>query len=157
MSSRRGFDFKIGGRQINPLVGILFTILFLVGLFMLARAIFRILYFLSPLILIATLVIDYKVVLGYIQTLINLTKRNAIVGIGAILLTVFGFPVVAAFLLGKALFNRKVRQIEKERKVQKEGELVDFEELDSKPLDLDRLKQAEKRRSSEEYDQFFEE
>ena len=157
MAERKSFEFNVGGRKIPPFLAVILLVLFLVGLFMLTKVIVQLLYLIAIPAIIATLIIDYKVVLGFFQWVINLTKRNILAGLATILLTAIGYPLVSVFLLLKALFNRKVRQIEKEQKNYKEGELVDFEELDSKPLDLNRLKEKEKRvDADDEYDELFE-
>ena len=130
MAERKSFDFKIGGQKIPPFLAVILLVLFLVALFMLTKVIIKILYLIAIPAIIATLIIDYKVVLGFVQWVINLTKKNLLAGLVTILLTALGYPLVSVFLLFKALFNRKVRQIEKQQKQYTEGELVDFEELD---------------------------
>ncbi len=158
MSKRKDFEFNVGGQKINPVLAVILLVLFLVALFMLTKFIIKILYFLAIPAFIATLILDYKVVLGFVQWLIKLTKRNLIAGLLAILLSALAYPLTSAFLLVKAIFNRKVRQVEKQQRDFKEGELVDFEELDSQPLDLNKRKPAEKQRNTpqdDEYDQFF--
>ena len=156
-------DFRINGQRVNPVIGALFMVLFLVALFMLARFIFRILYFLSPIALIATLIIDYRVVVNYLKWLVTLVRGNTLLGAGAILLSVIGFPVVTAYLLVRAIFSRRVRQMEKEMETRRKGEYIEYEELDSEPLDLKELREEEpsrpqeKKKSSEsDYDQYFE-
>ena len=163
MSTRKDFEFNVGGRKVNPILGVIVLVLFLVGLFILTKFIIKVLYFLAIPAFIAALILDYKVALGFVQWLINLTKRNTVVGLLAILLSALAYPLTAAFLLVKAIFNRKIRQVEKQQKEFRDGELVDFEELDSHPLDLNEIKQREKRREKQknikqdEYDQFFDE
>jgi len=144
----------------SSIIGVVLGILFLLGLFFVARFIFTILYYLSPVMLIAALIIDYKSVTGYGKWLMDKVKTNPLLGIGGILLTVLAFPLVSLFLLGKALFKKKVREVEQEVERQREGEYVDFEELDSEPMDLKRLEEqfreqeGPKRRRSN-YDDFF--
>jgi len=158
MQNRRTFNFGNSGNN-NPgnlLWSVLLGIMVLAGLYFLARFIFRILYFLSPLIIIATLIIDHKVVINYGKWIISLFKQNIVFGIGATLLTIFGFPVVSTFLLGRALFNKRVKQAEQAFEQQTHGELVDFEELDSEPLRLPELdEEVSKRKSSGEYEDLF--
>lgn len=162
MAERRDFEFNVGGRRIPPFLAIILLVLFLVALFMLTRVIVWIPYLIAIPALIASLIIDYRVALGFVQWVINLTRKNLLAGLVVILLSAIGYPLVSVFLLLKSLFNRKVRQIEKQQQVRREGELVDFEELDSKPLDLDRLKEQEKRLEQkrndtfDEYDELFE-
>jgi hypothetical protein len=105
---------------------------------------------------------DYRTVLGYGRWLAYLTQRNTLAGIAAILLTVLGFPLVAAFLAGKALLMRGARKAKQEHERRKRGELIDFEEIDSRPLDLKRLDKErpapikrEEKRKDDKYDDLF--
>lgn len=144
----------------SSIIGVVLGILFLLGLFFVARFIFTILYYLSPVMLIAALIIDYKTVTGYGKWLVDKVKTNPLLGIGGILLTVLAFPLVSLFLLGKALFKKKVREVEQEVERQREGEYVDFEELDSEPMDLKQLEerfreQENLKRRRSNYDDFF--
>lgn len=133
--------FRSSDNPFNLIIGALFMVLFLVGLYYIARFIFTILLYLSPILLIATLVIDHKVVLGYIKWLVGLLKSSPVTGMIAVLVSVFGFPLVSAYLLGKALLKKRIRQVTEEAKVAREGEFIEYEELDSEPLDLTRLEQ----------------
>jgi hypothetical protein len=144
----------------SSIIGVVLGILFLLGLFFVARFIFTILYYLSPVMLIAALIIDYKTVTGYGKWLVDKVKTNPLLGIGGILLTILAFPLVSLFLLGKALFKKKVREVEQEVERQREGEYVDFEELNSEPMDLKRLEeqfreQENLKRRRGNYDDFF--
>lgn len=149
---------KIDINPFNSLGSILIMILVFAGLFFIARGIFTILAWVAPLLLIATLVIDYKVVLGYGKWLVNLLKNNLGMGIGALLLTIFGFPVIAGFLFVKALLYRKVNKLQEEVQRRQEGELVDFEEVDSKPtiIELPPIKKKQKEVQND-YEQLFDE
>ena len=144
----------------SSIIGVVLGILFLLGLFFVARFIFTILYYLSPVMLIAALIIDYKTVTGYGKWLVDKVKTNPLLGIGGILLTILAFPLVSLLLLGKALFKKKVREVEQEVERQREGEYVDFEELNSEPMDLKRLEeqfreQENLKRRRGNYDDFF--
>ena len=149
-------EFKIGGNPINSILGIVIFVFMMIGLWFIARFFFKLLYWLSPAMLIATLIIDYKVVTGYGQWLVKLTKSNAIMGIGAIVLTVLAFPLVSAFLLSKALFKKKIKSVEKQAQQAREGEFIEYEELDSAPLELPKLQKEKKTKDpSSDYEQLF--
>ncbi len=134
-------------------------VFFLVVLFFLARFIFRILYFLSPIFLIAALIIDYKVVVNYGKWLVNTVKQNPLLGICAIVLSIFGSPLVSVYLLGRPLFNKRIKDVEQEFEKRTTGEIVDFEEIDSEPLRLRELEEdiedTPKRKESNEYEDLF--
>lgn len=136
-------EINFGKNPLNLIVGLVVLIVVMLGLFRLANLIFQLLYYVAPILLIAALVLDHKVVIGYGKWVVSLLNKNPIMGIGAILMTIFGFPVVTAFLLGKILFKRQVSKVQKAATEAREGELVDFEELDSKPLDLPEVKRKE--------------
>ncbi len=121
-------------------------IVFLVGMFYVARFVFRILYFLAPVMLIATLIINYRVVTGYLQWIVDLAKRNPIMGIGAGILTFFGFPIISAFLLAKAIMLKKIDEQQEKARIRREGELIDYEEVDEQELVPPTTQYEEKRR-----------
>ena len=160
MQYRQRSEFNIGGNPTNSITGIVLMVLFLIGLFYIAKFIFQLLYFLAPVMLIATLIIDYKTVWNYLQWLGRMVKRNPLLGIGAIALNVLCFPLVTAFLLGKVLLKRKVDQVQSEVERQREGEYVEFEEIvDEPPLNLPKLEEEPrpiKRKENTEYDNLFE-
>lgn len=158
MDQRNFYRFNMPGRNNpNPLWSILIGVFFLVALFFVARFIFRILYFLSPLFLIAALIIDYKVVVNYGKWLVSLVKKNAVLGIGAIVMSIFGFPLVSVYLAGRALFNKRIKEAEQAYETKTQGEVVDFEELDSEPLQLRELEEEppQKRKADNEYEDLF--
>jgi len=145
----------------NSIFSIIMIILVMLGLFFIARFIFTILMYLSPVMLVAALILDYKVVTGYGQWIYGLLKKNPIMGVGSILLTVIGFPVVSLFLLGKALFRKRVRDAQEEATRQREGRYIEYEEVDSEPLELPRLEKEEqqkeeKKDKGQDYDHLFE-
>ena len=165
MYSRR----ESSGRPFNPILGLLIVALVLVSLFMLARFVFFILSWLSPVLFIAALILDYKEVTGYGKWLIEQVRKNPIMGILAIVLSVLGFPLVSAFLAGKALLTRNVNKAQKQRESEFGGEFINFEEVEEKPLELPELakvKRPEKKsppkepetrdRKEDSYDELFE-
>jgi len=135
-------EFQIKG---NTWVMILVLIVALIAVFFIARGIFKLLSILAPILLIAAAIIDHTVIVNYAKWLVDLTKRNILVGLGAILLSVIGYPVVFAYLLVRALMNRKIRNMEEEERIQKEGKLVDYEELESRPNPVDLPKDDEEK------------
>ncbi|MBK8705220.1 MAG: hypothetical protein IPN33_17730 [Saprospiraceae bacterium] len=136
---------NLNGNPVNSIVGIVLMIVFLIGMFYVAQFVFRILYFLAPFMLIATLIINYRVVTGYLQWVLALVKRNPVMGIGAGILTVLGFPIISAFLLAKAIMLKKVDKAQEKARIRREGELIDYEEVDSEEL-VPPIQYEEKRR-----------
>lgn len=146
------------GGPFSSIVGILIMVGVILGLYYISKAIFSLLYFVSPILFIATLIIDHKVVLNFGKWLINLTKKNAVLGVGAIVIALLAYPLTAMFLFSKAMFKRKVKQVQKDYETRTEGELVEFEEIESKPakLELPELeKKTEQKSKDNDYEQLF--
>jgi len=163
---------KIDVNPFNSIASILFLVLIFVGLYFVAKGVFWLLGLLAPIFIILTLIIDYKVLVSYGNWLVNLFKSNILMGIGAVLLTVFGFPVVSGFLFGKAIISKKIKEKfgQFEQPEKKKEEYAAYEEVKDdfeveEPLDLEnaprKVEKPEviiKRKSSEsnnEYDDLF--
>lgn len=123
-------------------------------IFIAARAFLKILYFVAPVLIIATAIINYKVILNYFKSIGNIFKKNPLMGVGAGLLSAFFYPIVIGFLFVQALLYRKSDQIQKEGEREK-GEYVEYEELESHEVETDDLLEElnnKKQKSEEELD-----
>lgn len=98
---------------------------------MLARFVFRILAFLSPIMLIAALIIDYSVVTDYLKWVRNTFRRDAIAGVIIGILSVIGFPVLSGYFLARALLKKQVKKAKAEYERRRDGDLVEYEELET--------------------------
>lgn len=115
----------------NAIIGVAVIVIFMVGLFMLARFVFRILAFLSPIMLIAALIIDYSVVTDYLKWVRNTFRRDAIAGVIIGILSVIGFPVLSGYFLARALLKKQVKKAKAEYERRRDGDLVEYEELET--------------------------
>ncbi|WP_421797160.1 hypothetical protein [Haliscomenobacter sp.] len=115
----------------NAIIGVAVIVIFMVGLFMLARFVFRILAFLSPIMLIAALIIDYTVVTDYLKWVRNTFRRDAIAGVIIGILSVIGFPVLSGYFLARALLKKQVKKAKAEYERRRDGDLVEYEELET--------------------------
>jgi hypothetical protein len=110
----------------------------IIFIFIIARAFLKLLYFVAPVLIIVTAIINYKVILNYFKNIGGLFKKNPMMGIGAGLLSAFFYPVVIGFLFVQALLYRKADKIQKEVEREK-GEYVEYEELESHEVESDDL------------------
>ena len=129
---RNNFSLKTNG-----IIGLVVMVLVFIGVFILAKAVFKLLMWLTPLLLIAALIIDHQSVIGFGKWLIGLVKRNPVVGIVAVLLSLVLYPITSVFLFFKALTMKKVRGVKEEMVRRRDGEYVDHEVVDSRPTHLD--------------------
>ncbi len=120
----------------NFWVGIIIMIMVMIGLFYVARGIFTLLAWAAPVLLILTLIIRHQVILSYGKMVLNLLKKNPLMGVVAIILTIIGFPIVAFALFGKALLDRKIDKLGDLREEAYKDEFVEYEELEDDSLQL---------------------
>lgn len=160
MSYRRNFEPI--RNPFSAVVSVLVMLLVLVGLFFIAKFIFKLLWWVAPLIFIASLIIDVNVFLDYTRWVGRLFRRSIWMGLGTIVLSMLFFPFLGMFFLGKALLRKRIREAQRDVQARRQGEFINYEEVDSEPLDLDRLPPEHKeprepsRRQPGSYDQFFE-
>lgn len=163
----KGFSFV----NIIPAILMLIAAFYVIGY--IASGIYTILEFVAIGLFIITAIINHKVILDYGKMLINLVKRNPLMGIAGIILTVFFHPLVALFLFGKAMLLRKVDKIKKEfqgttaTQTRNDEGYAEFEEVEgtsipsdnSKPeiVELPPLKEKPKQAQQNDYEDLFEE
>jgi predicted membrane protein len=140
--AQQGFSIRING-----IIGFIFMVLIFAALFFIARSIFILLAWISPVLIVLALIINYKTILNYLKFILSLLQRNVLGGIVAILLSVFGFPILAGVLFGKSILDRKVRKLTEAYSAREKDEFVEFEEVirpgQDKTLDLPPLEQKE--------------
>lgn len=133
MRKRAGFNTE----QINPinlLIGLLVLAAILYGLFKLAQFLFTLLYYAAPVLLLATLIIDINVIKDYFRNIGELMRRSTPLGVGALVLSLVFAPVAVGYLFFKALANQRRKRVRAEQERLELGDLADYEELESKPL-----------------------
>jgi ABC-type multidrug transport system fused ATPase/permease subunit len=148
MDQQKSFSFNSGGNPLGTIVGLALLIGVFYLLFRLTAFIFRILWIASPFLLIATLIINRKVVTDYIRLISSLFKRSPLWGGAGIAFTVIAFPLVSVYLFGKAMMIKRAKEAQEYvdnntyseadtgRAAYRDSDLVDYEELESRPLDL---------------------
>lgn len=169
---------KVDGSPFNSILSIVFLVAIFIGLYYVATGIFTLLTWLTPVMLIGALIINHNVVLDYGKWLLSTLKSNFLLGLGMVLLMVFGYPVIAGYLLLKAVLSKKLEKFQEDFQSQRRPEFADFEEVDNteadfedlsdeKPLDLNapkpkpikpEIRQTNSPKRNEdggEYDQFF--
>lgn len=154
MTYRKTANFKL-----DSVASLLLFIVFIVGMFFILRGIFIVLTWIAPILLIAAFVIDRSVVINYVKWLGSLVKSNPVMGVVAILLSLVGYMGVFPYLFFKALFKKKIKDVQRKYEQEQQGELIDFEEIESKKnsdmLDLPPMQRQEKSQKQGEYDKLF--
>ena len=135
----------------NTILGLIAAALLLMVLFVLARGIFWLLSLLAPVFLIATLFLDHKVFLSYGKWVGRLLKSNFLFGLLVIVLTVVGYPLVAALLFGQAWMNW---QLQKEPK-EEQDQYIEFKEAEELELKPTKKQKTVRDSDFDEYEELF--
>lgn len=122
--STQGFNLKFNG-----IIGFVFLMMLFVALFFLAKGLFTILTWISPVLIIGALIINYRTIINYFRFMLSLLQRNILTGIVAIILSVIGFPILSGVLFGKAILDRKVKKFVQAHKAREQAEFVGYEEV----------------------------
>jgi hypothetical protein len=160
-NSRSPFDRS----PLGGIGGFIVGLVILYVLYRVAVGVFSLLWWAGPFIFIASLIIDHKVFLGNVGSIKRLFQRNWIMGLVAGVLSIVLYPLVSSYLLGMALFKKKISAKAAEADVRRNGEWADFEEVPEEPMNLDidyeelpPAPEPELRRRKEDtgYDELFE-
>jgi predicted membrane protein len=135
-------SFNLGNTLVSLII---FAAVFLVIVWV-AQGVFTILSWLAPIMLIITLLLDYKVVVNYLKTLWLWLRHKTLFGILAVIFTILGFPLVTAFLLFRAFLSRSKKRSRKEEERRQKGEFIEYEELDD-TLELPDFQKEERLRN----------
>lgn len=130
---------KMHSFKLNSVLGFLLFTLFLVALFYLLRGLIFILSWTAPLLLVAAFIIRRQVVINYGKWIVKSLRKNPLFGIVAIVFTVLGYMIVFPFLFLKAIFLRKVDNIQQQQTRQQQGEFVDYEEVGAEEMPDDAI------------------
>jgi len=146
------------------------AVVFVIGLSYLVSGIWSILSFIAPLLLIITAIINHNVIINYVKNLWTRLMTDPLMGIVYILFTVFLFPVVTAYLLGKAYLGKKLEGVMARAQQQQGGtygaEDTDFvivdEDVHTEDVEVEILElpeelpeKVQEKKPSDGYDQLF--
>ena len=157
------------GSGMRSIMGIVFLVLAVMAIIFIAKSIFTILSWIMPVLFIATLIIDHKVVINYGKWIGGLLKNNLPYGIGAVLFTFFASPVVALYLFGKAMLKRQVRKMTDTVEERERGTTTEYEEVTEEedfefdlkdeeeiiPLEIPKTNRRIKQQDRNSYDDLF--
>ena len=167
------YSFRNNSNPKNPFGSVMSLLIFagvLVLLFFLVTGFVKLLYLVAPILLIATLLINYRVVTEYATGVIQTFQTDVVFGIVKVLFSFLCYPFVIGWLFAKAMFYRKVNTLKKDmeqqmgrmNEAQNNTQYTDYEEISSdmdvdkeaeKPIILDLPKPKDKLR--DDFDQYF--
>jgi hypothetical protein len=160
-------EFRVGGGNGGPfgfLGPLLILAVFFGALFFLAKGVFWLLSWVAPVLLIITLIVDHKVVTDFLKFVWKLLNENTLMGVLAVLLIFFGYPIVAGYLFFKAMGKRTIKKayekVEKQQNTYTEYEEVVEDDSFLELPPLQKRPEAPKQErsnpsSSNQYDDMF--
>lgn len=160
-----------GGGPFGTIGSIIMLVLGLLLAYMVIKGVFTLLFWLSPILLIAGVAIDPKGALNIGKSFINISKKNPLIPIGIVILSALWFPVVpgiigaltGSFLLSKYFVKKKIKKVFNQHAPQETSEeseeFVEYEEVkeDEEFLTLPTVepKAEPQTKSNNEYDNMF--
>jgi hypothetical protein len=127
-------------RNVNPLIlilGLIFGLLFI--FWFIKNIIFKILYLVAPVLFVAALLMNYKVVWGYVIWLFNSIRTKPLFGLAATAISIIGYPFVGLYLAIRAY---QLRGAVFTKSVSKDGEYIKYAEVENEDfLDISAEKQ----------------
>ncbi len=159
---------------LKTIVGVVAIVAVIWLIFQVISGLYSLLWYIGPILLIATFIMNKSVIFNYVKWIGKLFKTSPVAGAGAGILSFFGFPFVSAFLFGKAFLLKKLN-VDSSGQSKKNEEFTEFEEVESETienLDLEELEEFEEfeeletlekpeadldqLRDSNDYESFFE-
>jgi predicted membrane protein len=132
---------NLGGGGSNPFNSLISLLIFggvLLLLYVMVKGLFTMLYWVAPVLLIVTLIINYRVVRDYAASIVTSLQNDILMGMAKVLFTVLCYPLVIGWLFAKALIYRKVntlqQDLQKKMNQQDQTQDVDYEEISSEEL-----------------------
>lgn len=160
-----------GGGPFGMIGSIIMLAIGLLLAYMVLKGVFTLLFWLSPILLVAGVAADPKGALNIAKSFIKLSKNNPLIPLGIVILSALWFPVVpgiigalaGGFLLAKYMVKKKIKKVINQHAPQESSEeseeFVDYEEVNEEE-DFLNLPPAEPKaepqtRSNNEYDNMF--
>lgn len=157
-------EFKIGNSNspFGFFIPLLILAVFFGAIFFLAKGIFWLFSYIAPVFLIVALILDYKVIVNFFQFIWKLLKEKTLFGIAAVILTIFGYPFVSAYLFFKALSSKTLKNVQKKME-QEQNTYAEFEEvvdedttfLELPPMQAHKKENVKQQAKTSEYDDMF--
>ena len=116
-------------------------------LFWLAKAVFKVLAFAAPALIILSLIINYKTAVNFFKSIINRFSTNWPYAVLMVLLCVFAFPLVAGYLFFKSILDRNVGKVRQKMDEQRYGIETEFEEMESE-IRMDEFEESSTKKSN---------
>lgn len=124
----------------NPFGWILSALVTLLVIYVVAQVAFwllKLLWWVPLLMVAASLVIDRSVAFGFVRSIKNLFQRRLVYGLIASVLAIVAYPLVGMYLLGLALFRKKIKEKALEADEWRNGRWTEHKDVTDEPLDLD--------------------
>jgi hypothetical protein len=123
--------------SLNGIIGLIVGIFVLYVIFNIVGWIFWLLYKVGIIFFIASLIIDRTVFTSFANSIKGLFQRNWVMGLVATALSVVMYPLTGLYLLGTALFRKKLKEKVAQADARHNGQWTDFEEVPREPTDID--------------------
>ena len=125
---------RVPGGGLGCLLG---TALLVFASYYVLKGLYYVLWWAAPALVVLTLVVNWRVIPDTLKNWFNSLKTNPLGGLITAAIAVLAFPFFTLWLFLKALGYRKLESMKREYGVPEppKDEFVDFEEIESTPLE----------------------
>jgi len=156
MSTFKTYHYSSGKSYWERLVGSILFMGILILLFYLFFQLYKLLWYAVPVLIIALLVLDAKILTAHLKNIKDQIASNFLAGTAGAVVNLLGLPFVLIGLILKSWIFKKFNKINQDamQSTDQDG-FISYEEVDSysKPLPEKRLKKQE---ADHRYDDLFE-
>ena len=138
------FLFRSFGGWGSAIMASVVLVGLLVLFFWIAKGVFQLLTYATPVMIIAALIIRHQVVVEFFKWIWGVLQREPLVGILYVLLAAVGFPLVAAYLLFKAIASKRLERIRRHMESGPPMEYTEYEVIEDHYLDINSEEDIEK-------------
>ncbi len=112
----------------SSLINLLVVVGAIALVILLINGFFKLIYWLAPGLLVAALIIDYRVGVEYFRNLLDTFRRDVLAGVLRVLFAVFCYPLLFLWLLLKAIFYKKIEKISQQINEQTDAQQAHFQQ-----------------------------
>jgi Na+-transporting methylmalonyl-CoA/oxaloacetate decarboxylase gamma subunit len=116
--------------RINPLVILIVLAGFLIIGFYVFFYLVKFLYYATPLLILAVILLNYRVLVAHFSALFRRIAKDPLMGILSMFVNLLGLPFVMLYLVFVALFTRGLNKATENAFKQERQEYTDYEIVD---------------------------
>jgi Na+-transporting methylmalonyl-CoA/oxaloacetate decarboxylase gamma subunit len=122
--------------KINPLIFLIVLAGFLIIGFYVFFYLIKFLYYLTPILVLAVLLVNHRVLIDHFKALFKRVLRDPVMGSLSLIVNLLGLPFVMLYLLFVAVITRGLNNANRQAENQRRSEYIDYEIVEEEKQQL---------------------